>query len=124
MLRFGIFKRGAGFQIAPALAKLFSSQDIHQIRTWIVQQMIVDDHCYIGWQTFNCNWYGIAYPIRVRWFTFSRKPEPRVLDTSTRAPIIRSVKTAWFLSAFICVYLRLMLALWLAEKSQRRISRR
>jgi len=45
MLRFGIFKRGAGgagFQIAPALAKLFSSQDIHQIRTWIVQQMIVD----------------------------------------------------------------------------------
>ena len=49
-----------------------------------------------------------------------------LLDTSKRAPIIRNVKTAWFL---ICVHLRLSAAnvlgvLWLAEKSQRRISRR
>ena len=50
--------------------------------------MIADDHCYMDWQTFNCNWYGIANPIRARWFVSEFHQDPNVAVSQSKAESI------------------------------------
>ena len=50
--------------------------------------MIADDHCYMDWQTFNCNWYGIANPIRARWFVSEFHQDPNVAVSQSKTESI------------------------------------